>query len=162
MYWGAQLIGASIAGAGHRLLFGLVGDMGATLPSGSPWQSLGLEAVLTFILMFVIMAVATDVRAVGQAAALAIGMTVALGGHIRRACFGSLHESGKVLWAGAGGLGVVEPLDLLDWADGRGGCGRAPVPLAQGPGRRFLRSVGRGRRAGWPVFANLALRDTAA
>ena len=78
MYWGAQLIGASIAGAGHRLLFGLVGDMGATLPSGSPWQSLGLEAVLTFILMFVIMAVATDVRAVGQAAALAIGMTVAL------------------------------------------------------------------------------------
>ena len=52
--------------------------MGATLPSGSPWQSLGLEAILTFILMFVIMAVATDVRAVGQAAALAIGMTVAL------------------------------------------------------------------------------------
>ena len=78
MYWGAQLIGASIAGAGHRLLFGLVGDMGATLPSGSPWQSLGLEAILTFILMFVIMAVATDVRAVGQTAALAIGMTVAL------------------------------------------------------------------------------------
>ena len=34
--------------------------------------------LLTFFLMFVIMAVATDTRAVGQAAALAIGATVAL------------------------------------------------------------------------------------
>jgi glycerol uptake facilitator-like aquaporin len=34
--------------------------------------------VLTFFLMFVIMAVATDTRAVGQAAALAIGATVGL------------------------------------------------------------------------------------
>ncbi len=38
----------------------------------------GLEALLTFFLMFVIMAVATDTRAVGQAAALAIGATVGL------------------------------------------------------------------------------------
>ena len=77
-YWVAQLLGALIASSVHRLLFGPIGNMGATLPSGSSWQSLSLEVALTFILMFVIMAVATDVRAVGQAAALAIGMTVGL------------------------------------------------------------------------------------
>ena len=37
-----------------------------------------LEVLLTFLLMFVITAVATDVRAVGQGAALAIGFTVLL------------------------------------------------------------------------------------
>jgi glycerol uptake facilitator-like aquaporin len=46
--------------------------------SGGAWQSFGLEALLTFFLMFVIMAMATDTRAVGQPAALAIGATVAL------------------------------------------------------------------------------------
>jgi glycerol uptake facilitator-like aquaporin len=59
-------------------MFGLVADLGATLPSGSATQALGLEIVLSFLLMFVIMAVATDVRAVGQGAAIAIGATVCL------------------------------------------------------------------------------------
>jgi glycerol uptake facilitator-like aquaporin len=36
------------------------------------------ELVLTFFLMFVIMAVATDARAVGEAAAIAVGGTVGL------------------------------------------------------------------------------------
>lgn len=77
-YWAAQLGGATLA---SLVLLGLLGDtadMGATLPSGEAWQSAALEVALTFFLMFVIMAVATDVRAVGQAAALAIGATVAL------------------------------------------------------------------------------------
>ena len=77
-YWAAQLLGALSASVAHRLLFGLVDDMGATVPAGSAWQSLGLEIGLAFILMFVIMAVATDVRAVGQTAAIAIGTTVGL------------------------------------------------------------------------------------
>ena len=59
-------------------MFGDTANLGATLPFGSDGQSLVLEGVLTAILMFVIMAVATDVRAVGQAAALAIGGTVGL------------------------------------------------------------------------------------
>jgi MIP family channel proteins len=77
-YWIAQLAGAVSASFVLRELFGLVADMGATIPSGSDTQSLLLEAILTFFLMFVIMAVATDVRAVGQAAAIAIGATVGL------------------------------------------------------------------------------------
>ncbi len=77
-YWLAQLAGAIAAALCLRLLFGDVAHLGATLPSGSVWQSFALEALLTFFLMFVIMAVATDTRAVGQAAALAIGATVGL------------------------------------------------------------------------------------
>ena len=78
VYWAAQLGGAAIASLSLRALFGVVADLGATLPAGSTSQSFGLEIVLTFFLMFVIMAVATDVRAVGPTAALAIGGTVGL------------------------------------------------------------------------------------
>jgi glycerol uptake facilitator-like aquaporin len=59
----AQLIGACAASAVHPLLFGYVVGLGATVPSGSSGQALGLELVLTLFLMFVISAVATDVRA---------------------------------------------------------------------------------------------------
>ncbi len=79
-YWIVQLLGAILASGCLWLLFGDVAHLGATLPTGSggAWQSFGLEALLTFFLMIVIMAMATDTRAVGQAAALAIGATVAL------------------------------------------------------------------------------------
>jgi MIP family channel proteins len=77
-YWLAQLTGAVAAAGCLRLLLGDVASGGATVPAGSAWQSFALEALLTFFLMFVIMAVATDTRAVGQAAALAIGAMVGL------------------------------------------------------------------------------------
>jgi MIP family channel proteins len=78
-YWVAQCIGAIAAAAVLRASLGDVANVGATLPSGSNGQAFLWETVLTFFLMFVIMAVATDVRAVGEAAAIAIGGTVALG-----------------------------------------------------------------------------------
>jgi MIP family channel proteins len=79
-YWLAQLLGALAASGCLRLLLGDTAHLGATLPAGTggAWQAFGFEVVLTFFLMFVIMAVATDTRAVGQAAALAIGATVGL------------------------------------------------------------------------------------
>lgn len=79
-YWFAQLAGATLAALCLRLLLGNVSSLGATIPAGSggEWQSFGLETILTFFLMVVIMAMATDTRAVEQAAALAIGATVAL------------------------------------------------------------------------------------
>jgi glycerol uptake facilitator-like aquaporin len=79
-HWLAQCSGAILAAGCLRLLLGNVANLGATVPmgSGGAWQSFGLEALLTFFLMFVIMAMATDTRAVGQAAALAIGSTVGL------------------------------------------------------------------------------------
>lgn len=77
-YVAAQLAGAAAASATHVLLFGGGTGLGATAPSGTAAQAFALELVLTFFLMFVVAAVATDVRAVGQAAAIAIGGYVAL------------------------------------------------------------------------------------
>ncbi|MGH2598769.1 MAG: aquaporin, partial [Dehalococcoidia bacterium] len=77
-YWLAQLTGAVLASLLVRFLWGDIADLGATLPGLSAGRALVLEVFLTFVLMFVITAVATDVRAVGQGAALAIGFTVLL------------------------------------------------------------------------------------
>ena len=77
-YWAAQLAGALVAALLLRSSLGDLADVGATLPSGSRGQAFVWELVLSFFLMLVIMAVATDTRAVGEAAAIAIGGTVAL------------------------------------------------------------------------------------
>jgi aquaporin NIP len=78
VYWAAQVAGAVAAALVLRGSLGDVANVGATRPSGSEGQAFLWEAVLTFFLMFVIMAVATDTRAVGEAAAIAIGGTVGL------------------------------------------------------------------------------------
>jgi glycerol uptake facilitator-like aquaporin len=75
----AQAAGALAASASLRGSLGDVAAVGATIPSGSDAQAFLWELLLTFFLMFVITAVATDTRAVGEAAAIAIGGTVALG-----------------------------------------------------------------------------------
>jgi MIP family channel proteins len=77
-YWFAQLLGALLAAVILRGSLGNVAEVGATLPSGSQGRSFLWELVLSFFLMFVIMAVATDTRAVGEAAAIAIGGTIGL------------------------------------------------------------------------------------
>jgi aquaporin NIP len=77
-YWGAQLLGALTAALVLRGSLGNVAHVGATLPSGSQGQSFLWELIMTAFLMFVILAVATDTRAVGEAAAIAIGGTIAL------------------------------------------------------------------------------------
>jgi aquaporin NIP len=78
LYWAVQLAGALIAAAILRGSLGNIAHVGATYPSGSDGQAFLWEAVMSFFLVFVIMAVATDTRAVGEAAAIAIGGTVGL------------------------------------------------------------------------------------
>lgn len=73
-----QLIGAVLGAVTLRILIGDVANLGSTLPSGSIWQTFGIEILLTAVLMFVIVSVATDTRALGTPAALAIGFTVML------------------------------------------------------------------------------------
>lgn len=77
----AQCVAAAAAAAALRGLLGDVEHLGATLPKEGygALQALGFETILTFFLMFVITAVATDSRAVGQMAGLAIGGAVTLG-----------------------------------------------------------------------------------
>ena len=77
-YWGAQLTGALLAALLLRASLGNIAHVGATFPSGSDGQSFVWELVMTAFLMFVILAVATDTRAVGEAAAIAIGGTIGL------------------------------------------------------------------------------------
>ncbi|OVA00018.1 Major intrinsic protein [Macleaya cordata] len=51
---------------------------GVTLPSVSTGQAFALEFIITFNLLFVVTAVATDTRAVGELAGIAVGATVML------------------------------------------------------------------------------------
>jgi MIP family channel proteins len=103
-YWAAQILGALAAAAILRGSLGEVAHVGATLPSGSQGQSFLWELVLSFFLMFVIVAVATDTRAVGEAAAIAIGGTVGLdamlGGPISGASMNPARSLGPALVAG--------------------------------------------------------------
>jgi aquaporin NIP len=103
-YWGAQLAGALVAAAILRGSLGDVAGVGATYPSGSDAQSFLWEVVLSFFLMLVIMAVATDTRAVGEAAAIAIGGTVGLdamfGGPISGASMNPARSLGPGVIAG--------------------------------------------------------------
>jgi aquaporin NIP len=103
-YWCAQLAGALVAAAVLRGSLGNIAHVGATLPSGSDRQSFLWEVVLSAFLMFVIMAVATDTRAVGAAAAIAIGGTVGLdalfGGPVTGASMNPARSFGPALAAG--------------------------------------------------------------
>jgi aquaporin NIP len=104
-YIAAQLAGAT---AGALLLLaiwtGQPANLGATLPSVGTGSALLYEIVLTAFLMFVIMAVATDTRAVGAAAAIAIGGTVGLdalfGGPVTGASMNPARSFGPALAAG--------------------------------------------------------------
>jgi MIP family channel proteins len=73
----SQCTGAIAASILLRSTFGMVGNLGATLPLKDNWlQSLMLETVLTFILMFVILGSGLDRRASIGFAGIAIGLTV--------------------------------------------------------------------------------------
>lgn len=75
-YVGAQCIGAATGSFLLRAVLGPVANMGATLPAVPVASAFGVEWLLSFALMFVIMAVATDERVADGFAALAIGLTV--------------------------------------------------------------------------------------
>jgi len=103
-YWTAQLAGAVVAALALRASLGDIADVGATAPSGSVAQSFVWEVLLTATLLLVVMAVATDTRAVGEAAAIAIGGTIALaslvGGPVSGASLNPARSLGPALASG--------------------------------------------------------------
>ncbi len=103
-YVPAQLVGAVAGALLLRLAWeGTPANLGATVPSVDAGSAFVYELVLTAFLMFVVMAVATDTRAVGAAAAIAIGGTVALdalfGGPVTGASMNPARSFGPALVA---------------------------------------------------------------
>ena len=101
-----QIVAATLGALTLKLVIGDVANLGMT--SVNPTLSLGsafaMEVILTAFLMFVIMAVATDSRSVGQLAGVGIGGTVALaalfGGPLTGASMNPARSLGPAFMAG--------------------------------------------------------------
>jgi len=77
-YLASQCAGAILASLVLRALFPQHPTLGATLPAETALQSFVLEAILTFILMFVILSVSTGAKEKGVLAGVAVGSVIAL------------------------------------------------------------------------------------
>jgi MIP family channel proteins len=84
-YLGAQLVGAVLGAIGTWVAFGGPGRNEAKLAATYPAQGVGdlqaflLEILITFILVFVVVSVATDSRAPAAIAPIAVGFALAVG-----------------------------------------------------------------------------------
>jgi MIP family channel proteins len=108
-YWIAEFLGGIAAAALAAMLFG--GGHGVHIPAPGPlWRAVGVEAVLTFFLMLVIIAVATDKRANGAVPGLAIGLTVVfdvlIGGAVTGGSMNPARSLGPALFGGTAPLSV--------------------------------------------------------
>ncbi|XP_058085096.1 probable aquaporin NIP5-1 [Magnolia sinica] len=96
-YIAAQVSASVCAGFALKGIFHPFMSGGVTVPSISTPQAFMLEFVISFNLMFVVTAVATDTRAVGELAGIAVGATVML----------------NILIAGPGTGGSMNPVRTL-------------------------------------------------
>ena len=106
-YVTAQVLGATVAALALLVVWpGHPADLGATQPNIAVGRALLVELVLTAFLMLVIMSVATDTRAVGAPAALAIAAAVGLAAIAFGPLTGRIAEQRPFVRPGAG-LGPV-------------------------------------------------------
>jgi MIP family channel proteins len=157
-YVAAQCLGATAASATLRAVLGSVGDFGATLPRVGTGGTIAIELLLSFALMLVIMAVATDERVPRAAAAPGVGLTVGfcalMGGPLTGASMNPARSFGPALvgglWAGhwiywvAPIIGAVAAARAYDWLrparpGATGAAGEAPVGV-EGPIEVSVRS----------------------
>jgi len=106
-YWVSQMVGAVVAAGLVTLLFGP--GHGTHVPAAGPmFRDIVLEAVLTFFLMLVIIAVATDLRANGAVPGLAIGLVVVsnvlIGGPVTGGSMNPARSLGPALFVGGPAL----------------------------------------------------------
>jgi aquaporin Z len=77
-YLASQITGAFLASLLVKSIFPTANKMGATLPAGSPSQSLSMEFILTLMLMVVILCVSTGAKEKGITAGIAVGAVIGL------------------------------------------------------------------------------------
>ncbi|KAK2994628.1 hypothetical protein RJ640_025682 [Escallonia rubra] len=77
-YAAAQLTGSISASFTLRVLLHPIKYVGTTSPSGAEVQALIMEIVVTFSMMFITSAVATDTKAIGELAGIAVGSAVCI------------------------------------------------------------------------------------
>ncbi|KAG6580966.1 Aquaporin NIP2-2, partial [Cucurbita argyrosperma subsp. sororia] len=78
LYAAAQLSGATSAAFTLRILLDPIKELGTTSPSGPEFKALIVEIVVSFCMMFVTSAVATDTKAIGELAGIAVGSSVCI------------------------------------------------------------------------------------
>ena len=100
----AQLVGGTAAAMLLRAVLGAAAESAATRPSVSVAAAFGVEMALSYILMIVVMAVATDARVTGGVAGLAVGLTVLgealMGGPLTGASMNPARSFGPALATG--------------------------------------------------------------
>lgn len=99
----SQLLGAILASATLFLLFPETSTMGETLPNGSEIQSFVFEVILTFFLMFTILAISTNeqhAQLTGIVVGLLIVGMIQLSGPISGGSFNPARSLGPVLISG--------------------------------------------------------------
>jgi MIP family channel proteins len=105
-YWAAQLVGGTVAAGTVAVLYG--GGHGAHIPAIAAPAAVGTEVLLTFLLMLVIISVATDKRVNGAIPGLAIGVIVVvdvlIGGSFTGGSMNPARSFGPALFAGDAAL----------------------------------------------------------
>jgi aquaporin NIP len=144
-YWAAQLTGACLAALVLLVVWpGHPADLGATVPSIAAGRAVIVEAILTALLMLVIMSVATDTRAVGAPAAIAIAGAVGLAaiafGPLTGASLNTARSFGPALvsgqwhgfWIYVAGPLIGAPVGALTYQLIRGEPTRRPILVEEG------------------------------
>jgi aquaporin Z len=135
-YVAAELTGAVAAAATLHAVLDPIGHEGTTYPKGTTGQSLGMEILLTTLLVTVALSVAARHRLLGPDSAIAMGATIAAAGLIGIAVSGASMNPARSL-----GPALVAGISADQWIYVVGPLagaliGVAVVTVCQGPPRR--------------------------
>jgi glycerol uptake facilitator-like aquaporin len=130
---GAELTGAIAAAATLHVILDPVGHQGTSYPKGTRGQSLGMEILLTTLLITVALSVAARHRLLGPQSAIAMGATIAAAGIIGIAVSGASMNPARSL-----GPALVAGISADQWIYVVGPLagaliGVAVVTVCQGP-----------------------------